>query len=663
MLKKLKQVNLSFFLLISIILSSCSVQKPLEKPSIDKLAYQKLETFGSEREFERYIRSIHKVNDYRDELDRIERERRCGGECKRITITGSRIAGPQASITNNQVAGVDEGDIVKQKGDYLLILRRGKIYSVATKDNNNNALIPTSQIDVTPPGWKLSSWYDEMLVSDNKVLVLGFSYDLDSSIVLRFEVSNKGILSYQDGYLFSSSDYYSSGNYASRIYDGKYITYMPTPLTDYSYRYRDDGRAKYTFPKKARIEGNDEKNLRWKDLITFDDITKPLQSISDPTLHTVLTCDPLSENFTCDVKSVVGSDKAKFYVDKDSIYLWVQGWDESLLFDIAFDSSTWLEHMSDEELKYQEYLNALVFKVPFQDGDITAIKVPGEPINQFSFYSNGDSLYMNLIDQVSQGGRLHSSLYKLPFTYFTVDSLNEAQKVAELPHTYEEVNNRFNRGFLVTGSASNLFWSNVADPLKKDFDIILQKIDGQFQRVIALEHSADRIEPLGSSMFIAGLDVEGNYNVSILSLEQYGDVIAKQTFEDILEEETRSHAFNHREINGITYIGITSFNKGDADMQENKFVFHWNDNLASDILFIGLDKQGNVSKSGVLKSELRNVPDNDECDFSCYDWYGNSRPFFIGDRVLGLSGDELIEAKIVNAKVKELNRVNIKEVE
>ncbi|WMS88822.1 beta-propeller domain-containing protein [Pleionea litopenaei] len=662
-MKKLKQVNLSFFLLISIILSSCAVQKPLEKPNIDKLAYQKLETFGSEREFERYIRSIHKVRDYRDELDRIERERRCGGECKKITITGSRLARPRTSITNNQVAGVDEGDIVKQKGDYLLILRRGKIYSVAIKDNNNNALIPTSQIDVTPPGWKFSSWYDEMLVSDNKVLVLGFSYDLDSSIVLRFEISNKGILSYQDGYLFSSSDYYSSENYASRIYDGKYITYMPTPLTSYGYRYSDDGSAKYTFPKKARVEGNDEKDLRWKDLVTFDDITKPLQSILDPTLHSVLTCDPLSDNFTCDVKSVVGSDKAIFYVDKDSIYLWVQGWDESLLFDIAFDRSTLLYLMFDEELKYLEYLNALVFKVPFQDGDITAIKVPGEPRNQFSFYSNGDALYMNLIDQVSQGGRLHSSLYKLPFTYFTVDGLNEAQKVAELPHTYDEVNNRFNRGFLVTGSASNLFWSKGADPLKEDFDIILQKIDGQFQRVVALEHSADRIEPLGSSMFIAGLDVEGNYNVSILSLEQNGDVIAKQTFEDILEEESRSHAFNHREINGITYIGITSFNKGDAYVQENKFVFDWNDNLASDILFFGLDKQGDVSKSGVLKNELRNVPDNDECDFSCYDWYGNSRPFFIGDRIFGLSGDELIEAKIVNAKVKELNRVNIKEVE
>src|SRR4051812_28143573 len=41
----------------------------------------------------------------------------------------TRAASPDA-ITNVQQQGVDEGDIVKLAGDYLVILRRGRLFSV-----------------------------------------------------------------------------------------------------------------------------------------------------------------------------------------------------------------------------------------------------------------------------------------------------------------------------------------------------------------------------------------------------------------------------------------------------------------------------------------------------------------------------------------------------
>src|SRR5690242_19336950 len=51
------------------------------------------------------------------------------------------------SVTNVQHAGVDEGGIVKLHGDYLVILRRGRLFTVKAED-----LRPVSMHDAYGPG-------------------------------------------------------------------------------------------------------------------------------------------------------------------------------------------------------------------------------------------------------------------------------------------------------------------------------------------------------------------------------------------------------------------------------------------------------------------------------------------------------------------------------
>jgi hypothetical protein len=43
-------------------------------------------------------------------------------------------SGNGESITNTQEAGIDEGGIVKMRGDALVILRRGRLFTVSTRD-------------------------------------------------------------------------------------------------------------------------------------------------------------------------------------------------------------------------------------------------------------------------------------------------------------------------------------------------------------------------------------------------------------------------------------------------------------------------------------------------------------------------------------------------
>ena len=48
----------------------------------------------------------------------------------------------------------------------------------------------------------------------------------------------------------------------------------------------------------------------------------------------------------------------------------------------------------------------------------------------------------------------------------------------------------------------------------------------------------------------------------------------------------------------------------------------------------------------------------DACQASCVDWYGNARPIFIGDRLFGLLGYELVEGTRQGGNVREVGRTS-----
>ncbi len=77
------------------------------------------------------------------------------------------------SITNTQHAGMDEGGIVKLHGDHLIVLRRGRLFTVSVRAGE---LRPVAMVDAYPPGAEPAEWYDEMLVEGDRVIVIGYSY-------------------------------------------------------------------------------------------------------------------------------------------------------------------------------------------------------------------------------------------------------------------------------------------------------------------------------------------------------------------------------------------------------------------------------------------------------------------------------------------------------
>ena len=76
---------------------------------------------------------------------------------KSSAVAGS-VAAADESVTNTQTVGVDEGGIVKVHGKHLVMLRRGKLFTVNVE---RQALKPVASLDAFAPGSDPSgSWYD-----------------------------------------------------------------------------------------------------------------------------------------------------------------------------------------------------------------------------------------------------------------------------------------------------------------------------------------------------------------------------------------------------------------------------------------------------------------------------------------------------------------------
>jgi len=119
------------------------------------------------------------------------------------TVTVAAAAAP--GITNVQHAGVDEGDIVKLAGRYLVVLRRGRLFTI---DVAPGALQPASAVDAFGPDvHPEETWYDEMLVSSRRVVVIGYSYQRgvpsDHAGTLGLPIRGPGRPGYE--HLFGSS--------------------------------------------------------------------------------------------------------------------------------------------------------------------------------------------------------------------------------------------------------------------------------------------------------------------------------------------------------------------------------------------------------------------------------------------------------------------------
>src|SRR2546423_10060897 len=290
--------------------------------------------------------------------------------------TGYGAKDEQESITNTQHAGVDEGGIVKLHGDHLVVLRRGRLFTVAIGDGS---LKPISTVDAFGPDIDPRyTWYDEMLVSEDTVVVIGYSYQRGGTEVGLFNIDRAGNLAYRSTYHLRSNDYYSSRNYGSRLIGSKLIFYTPLYLNPYA----DDPFGQFPAVRKWHKGATAGELQR---IVSATRVYVPegkLDSTYGLALHTVTVCDLANDDFKCDATGVLGAPGREFYVSPESVYVWTTDW--------AGYGQRGGQH-------------SMLYRMPLDGSGPSAIGVSGSPVDQFSFLVSEDK-HLNVLVRTGGSG-------------------------------------------------------------------------------------------------------------------------------------------------------------------------------------------------------------------------------------------------------------------
>ena len=112
---------------------------------------------------------------------------------------------------------------------------------------------------------------------------------------------------------------------------------------------------------------------------------------------------------------------------------------------------------------------------------------------------------------------------------------------------------------------------------------------------------------------------------------------------DTTQGEWRSHGFFFKGLGDDT--GILGLPIRTTGYYESSL---YSDSASVTYLKVNEDKK--FSKLGNLQASQTDER-NDDCEISCVDWYGNSRPIFYGDRIFALLGYELVEGKYSESEI------------
>ncbi len=536
-------------------------------------------------------------------------------------------ASADESITNVQHAGVDEGGIIKVHGNHLVILRRGRLFTVAIGDRT---LAPVSAIDAFGPDVDPNgTWYDEMLVSKDTVVVIGYSYQRGGTEVGLFNIDASGRLSYRSTYQLRSNDYYSSRNYASRLIGDKLIFYTPLYLSPESADLFRDFPAVRKWHKDATARD-------FKRIVPATQVYRPVQPLdaySYVALHTVTICDLAGGGFDCKATSVIGPPGRVFYVSPGSVYIWATDW----------------AHTPKESSA-----QSTLYRMPLDGSGPSALKVSGSPVDQFSFLESDDG-YLNVAvrseaagDEMwaAEGAAGSMALLRVPLQSFS-DGTEAVPKTSyrKLPSVGAYgFQNRFVADYLLYGTGSG--WGR---PQARQTTLYAVRYDGGDVQALPLSHGVDRIEQIGSDAMVAGTDGE-DLHLTAVRLGVSPVVADEYVRKGASQGELRSHGFFYKpETPDSGMLGLPIAVPGRAGYR------HLFEGSAA-ILFVRNDSL-HFQDAGELDAHADKA-ENDECRASCVDWYGNSQPVFVRGRILALLGYELVEGTVEGERIREIQRVS-----
>jgi hypothetical protein len=636
--------------------------------------WQRLERFSDDAEFLRYVAEMQRLNGvqrYRDAEQGVAAEAAPPPPPPPAPpppppAAGAVVPSPQgnlsadslvttsgepSSITNVQTQGVDEGGIVKQVGRFLIVLQDGRLFVVDTRNGEAPGLSLASRTNVYRSP-NQDTWFDELLTSGNRILVAGYSYREQASEITVLTINDSGQLHREATYYISSNDYYDIENYATRLVNGNLVIYTPLDISTVN------PRTRMRWPVVRRWLRDGERRAettQGRSLFDANDIYKPVQRVLQPMVHSVSVC-PLGDlsagdELDCRTTAFVGGGQREFFVSPTDIFLWVtpQQWDGVLARDCTRPGAA------------AASIPATIFQVPLNGDTPRALHARGQPTNQLALDGNTEEFRALLtwnVGPCASGSVAQVRYFHTPLRAFrtTPVEATPSRYVSAPSPQASQYEVRYTRTHVVYGGRSG--WSSYPpepnQTLPSSPVVALPLANPSAATIVQAPHNIIRLERAGDNAILSGYRTDRGLSMSVLDLEGQPRIVSTQILDGRYESEGRSHAFNA--LVGPDDAGVMGIPTVTRTWEGGRW---WFRSQASDISYLTLSRAGRLAWAGQLVARQNAQDPSYRCEVSCVDWYGNTRALFIGSRVFGLSGTELIEGALANGRIRETRRLNL----
>jgi len=329
---------------------------------------------------------------------------------------------------------------------------------------------------------------------------------------------------------------------------------------------------------------------------------------------------------------------AEWIVTEESGFLWV-----------AAPRMSW--YLSRNLRPQKNTQPATIYRFPLGTNAVDAVTLHAKLNSRFAFEVRNDSVLALVQSNALNDNAQKLALVDIPFSEFSAQPTQLSSAYFKpLPSE-----NAYPRRMRFT--ANDLIY---ADYTEAEEDNVVYTVDLNTRLVqgpLKVPHEIDRLDRVGSNIVLIGVGSES------LSLDMsWLDLSAGQTLTDTLrlpnryESEGRAQALNMRvDENGSALLGLPTYTDYEGP---NGWVYD-DEEDGTDISFARVSSFGQLTSLGSAKGDPSRVNPDYECETSCVDWYGNARPFFIGERIFALIASELIELQETPNGLVEVSRVNL----
>ncbi len=581
-----------------------------------------------------------------------------GDDRDRIVVTGAIAPGSptiQTSMTNNQVGTVDEGGVVKRIGNRVIVLRDGRLFILNIGAGEDAEPVLESRVDLYDDPNE-DTWFDELLVSDKRIVVIGYSYQYDASSYSVYDLSDEGDVSFVGRFLVSSEDYFDGTSYAARMIDDDIVFEFPVELDALD---PEEGAAPRFF--KPDQDGDGEVDSVFA-LINAADVYRPVVDHDQPVVQALVKCDLEAlalrgPDGTCQRVAFITGEYGQFYIGPSAAYYWSPG-----ELDI---------HQRGEDCRFDDFNRGgatPVHRIDLETMQISVAAGFGEVETPYWMSEQTGSLY-GFVRHREPGCRQARHSWRIPDlglvhieaarfgNRYEAISRERVRRLPVIGQVFRPTP-RFFENRLVYGSWVNHGRFDEAHPASSA--IVVDLVGERSDQVMTLPHTVARIEALDDhTPVLIGYAGETALGFTALDVSELAELRASTRVDDRIIAESRTHAFNatiyEDQWGGGALMGLATMPRSPDD-EDFRW---WRRQGEAGVSFLQLEDD-EFSSLGAADPLSAEVSDTYECEVSCVDWYGVVRAFYLNNRVFALTNTELIEVDLfVGDPLEVLNRTRL----